>query len=441
MNLPKGWESCTLSHICTRIVDGSHNPPAAKPAGEPMLSARNIEGGRIEFDQFRLISSEAFEAEHRRTQIRPGSVLLTIVGALGRSAVVQPLHGRFTVQRSVAVLHPQLGVSPDFIARRFDAADAREWFSKNARGTAQKGVYLNTLGTFALDLPPTAEQRRIVAKLDGLTARLARARAELDWTLKLATRFRRQALKRCFAENCGRVSVALGTIISAIQSGKNMRCAERPPQSGERGVVKVSAVTWGQFDPEQSKTLPVDYVPPEIARIRLGDLLISRANTLELVGSVVLVEDDPRDLFLSDKILRLVMDQDKKKWVLWFLRSMEGRRQIEALSSGNQMSMRNISQQALRQIEIPMPAKEKRDFLLATLETDFARADRLEAEAARARALLDRLEAAILARAFRGELVPQDPNDEPASVLLDRIRAQRAAVPKPKRGRRTKEAA
>ena len=60
----------------------------------------------------------------------------------------------------------------------------------------------------------------------------------------------------------------------------------------------------------------------------------------------------------------------------------------------------------------------------------------LEAEAARARALIDRLEAAILAKAFRGELVPQDPNDEPASVLLERIHAQRAAAPKAKRGRR-----
>jgi type I restriction enzyme, S subunit len=62
------------------------------------------------------------------------------------------------------------------------------------------------------------------------------------------------------------------------------------------------------------------------------------------------------------------------------------------------------------------------------LNSAFARVDRLEAETARARALLDRLESAILAKAFRGELVPQDPNDEPASVLLERIRAQRSAV-------------
>ncbi len=74
--------------------------------------------------------------------------------------------------------------------------------------------------------------------------------------------------------------------------------------------------------------------------------------------------------------------------------------------------------------------------MLRRLNVAFARADRLEAEAARARALLDRLESAILAKAFRGELIPQDPNDEHASVLLERIRAQRAVSPKPQRGRR-----
>jgi type I restriction enzyme S subunit len=68
----------------------------------------------------------------------------------------------------------------------------------------------------------------------------------------------------------------------------------------------------------------------------------------------------------------------------------------------------------------------------------FTRADRLEAEAARARALLDRLEAAILTKAFKGELVPQDPNDEPANVLLERIKAARSqqAQSQPKRGRK-----
>lgn len=75
------------------------------------------------------------------------------------------------------------------------------------------------------------------------------------------------------------------------------------------------------------------------------------------------------------------------------------------------------------------------------ISSAMARADRLEAEAKPARALRDRLESAILAKAFRGELVSQDPNDEPASVLLERIRAERATAPKPKRRGRTKATA
>ncbi|MEX2693373.1 hypothetical protein [Rhizobium mongolense] len=69
-----------------------------------------------------------------------------------------------------------------------------------------------------------------------------------------------------------------------------------------------------------------------------------------------------------------------------------------------------------------------RSNLIATLESSFSHADRLEAEAKRSFALIDRLESAILAKALRGELVPQDPNDEPASVLLARIRSQHTAA-------------
>ncbi|TVQ58910.1 MAG: restriction endonuclease subunit S [Rhodobacteraceae bacterium] len=75
------------------------------------------------------------------------------------------------------------------------------------------------------------------------------------------------------------------------------------------------------------------------------------------------------------------------------------------------------------------------------METAFARIDRLAAEAARAAHLFDRLDERLLAKALRGELVPQDPADEPAAHLLARLRAARAGAPKPKRGRRLNGAA
>jgi type I restriction enzyme S subunit len=98
----------------------------------------------------------------------------------------------------------------------------------------------------------------------------------------------------------------------------------------------------------------------------------------------------------------------------------------------------NINAEQLKKLMLPLPTLNDQSLAVSILDAAFARADRLEAEAARGRELLDRLETAIFAKAFRGELIPQDPNDEPASVLLDRIQAQRASAPelKPRSGRR-----
>jgi type I restriction enzyme S subunit len=95
----------------------------------------------------------------------------------------------------------------------------------------------------------------------------------------------------------------------------------------------------------------------------------------------------------------------------------------------------------VRAFHIALPPIEEQKEIVAAIEAGLCRADRMEAEAACANKLLDRLESAILARALRGELVPQDPADEPAEHLLARIRAQRLAAPQAKRSRKTKESA
>ena len=104
---PNGWKQAPLSEVCSRIADGSHNPPKATDTGFPMLSARNIQERRINFDDFRFISEEDFTTEHARTDIATGDVLLTIVGTIGRTAVVKEGIEPFALQRSVAVLKPQ----------------------------------------------------------------------------------------------------------------------------------------------------------------------------------------------------------------------------------------------------------------------------------------------------------------------------------------------
>lgn len=98
----------------------------------------------------------------------------------------------------------------------------------------------------------------------------------------------------------------VGAVLQSIVSGKSIQTMERPAQDGEYGILKVSAVTWGEFRPQQNKAMPADYDPGECPRPMDGDILISRANTRELVGAPVLVRGNHPQLLLSDKILKLI---------------------------------------------------------------------------------------------------------------------------------------
>ncbi len=283
-------------------------------------------------------------------------------------------------------------------------------------------------------LPPLAEQRRIVAKLDSLTARIARARAELERVQQLRGAFTARFLRKIFSAEIKK-HFPLSEVITSIDAGKNLKCEERPPKKNEQGIVKVSAVSSEIFRPEEAKTLPQSYLPPERDLITNGDVLLARASgSLKLVGRIAVAERCDGNLYLSDKVLRINIDKTWKDWVVWFLRSPLGREQIESFSSG--ISMHNIGQNNFKRIKIPFVNFQGREGKISSLIRGLKHINHLETEAQRALTLLNRLESSLLAKAFRGELVPQDPNDEPASVLLDRIRAERAAAPKPKRGRR-----
>jgi len=431
--LPKGWVETELGSL---MLDYDVLDPRLSPEQRFLY----VEIGSIDNKIQKIVSPKLIIGNNApsraRRVIKEGDIIFSTVRPYLKNISVVPneLDNQLT-STGMCVIRTNELIDTRYIFLLICSDKFLEEVSLKQDGTLYPAVSDRDVADAKVPLPPLAEQRRIVAKLDSLTARIARARAELERVQVLKVHLRRQALHSCFAD-LGKHELRLGELLHGIEAGKNMRCVERPPVAGEKGVVKVSAVTWGRFDATQTKTLPSDYLPPTKARIMKDDLLISRANTLELVGAAAIVDFQPDNIFLSDKILRLIVDENKKTWILWYLRSPEGRSQIESLATGNQLSMRNISQAALRQIKIPLPEISIRQQRLTRLTAAIKTEVSLETEAKRALTLLDRLESSLLAKAFRGELVPQDPNDEPASVLLDRIRAERAAAPKPKRGRK-----
>ena len=249
------------------------------------------------------------------------------------------------------------------------------------------------------------------------------ARSELHATLSDIEKYRQKVLDHSF--KFLEEKRILGELLCGIASGNSVRCEERPPSAGENGVLKVSAVTWGEFAPKESKTLPRHFKPPPKAKVRKGDLLISRSNTRQLVGSVVLVAETPDNMYLSDKVLRLEVDGGDKSWLLWYLRSPQGRVQLEARASGTQASMKNISQKKLREVLVPYPEKDVREGLVTTIEGAMARAASIAWFVRQTIAALDALEGRLLDLAFTGGLTSREDLDEPASIGLARAIQER----------------
>jgi len=223
----------------------------------------------------------------------------------------------------------------------------------------------------------------------------------------------------------------VGDVLVGIVAGKSPQAAGRPASDGERGVLKVSAVSWGSFLPQENKALPASYVVPASLTVRAGDLLVSRANTVELVGAVVMAVNDHPNLMLSDKTLRLEVREDlvDRRFLLHALRTREVRTVFEEDATGTSDSMRNLSQEKIRSAPLLLPPIDVQRRIVAKLDALLAHSRAAREHLDAVPALVEQYRQSVLAAAFRGDLTKEwrakNPDVEPASKLLERIRTER----------------
>jgi type I restriction enzyme S subunit len=168
----------------------------------------------------------------------------------------------------------------------------------------------------------------------------------------------------------------LGDVLLGIETGKSFQTSEQIARDDELGVLKVSAISWSEFRSNEAKAV-TQHEPAEHHRVHARDLIISRANTRELVGAVAYADRDYPLRLLSDKTLRLVVDTDvaDKEYLMFAIRSRPAREFIESNATGTSDSMRNISQETIRAIPIPLPAVEEQRRIAARLKAQLLPAD------------------------------------------------------------------
>lgn len=361
----------------------------------------------------------------------PDTVVIAMYGATIGKVGILGIPAATNQACACAIVRP----STDYKYLFYYAQSQKDDFIKKGKGGAQPNISQEIIKFHQFPLPPLAEQRRIVDRIESLFAKLdetkEKAQAVVDsfetrkaailhkaFTGELTAKWREEhnISKTTWGEK------KWGDFLQSIEAGKNWSAEGRPPEGTEFGVVKVSAVTWGEFDELESKTCVVAEQWNSKTQIHKGDFLFSRANTLQLVGNCVIVRNISKRLMLSDKILRFKFDEiAHPRFVLYFTRSRIYREQVEQLASGNQDGMRNISQKNLKLVSFPIPTVVEQIEIISILDRAFAKEQQAKEATEAVLDQIDLMKKSILARAFRGELGTNDPSEESAVELLKKV--------------------
>jgi type I restriction enzyme S subunit len=290
----------------------------------------------------------------------PGTVVFPKVGAALKTEKRRLLVGPALFDNNVMGLLPSKAILPQYLLTVMETIKLGQ--------IAQEGVVPSVnqsqVGSIRIPVPTIEVQRRIVDLIDRVDTRLDANRQAVAAAEALLSRTREMILSKATSH------LVLGDVLTHIEVGESPRCLDRPPSPSEWGVLKISAVRPARFFPQESKALPPDRAPKLTARIRPGDLLVTRSNTIDRVGAACVVDSEVENLLLSDLIFRLRLDESAfiPAFVAHAFASAGMRRQIEAAAVGTSGSMKKVNQGILRSLRIPAPAIADQEAALGVLE-------------------------------------------------------------------------
>ncbi|MFI2663999.1 restriction endonuclease subunit S [Micromonospora carbonacea] len=435
-DLPPGWVHTTLGEIADTALGKMLD--RAKGSGEhlkPYLRNINVQWGRI--DESDVLAMDVPPDQEERYGVKAGDLLVCEGGEIGRCAIWRGGSGYMAYQKALHRVRPYGGIVPEYLRYYLEHLSGRGVLARYATGSTIKHFPQEQLRQLPVLLPPAAEQRCIVGALEEQIAR-----CDVAFEQVRRANVRSVQLRDAWREELSKAvrvgsHVQLGDVLAEpLRNGHSAPAAD----NGLVRTLTLTAVTRSEFIDGFTKMTAADPGRVRGLWLRSGDILIQRSNTPDLVGTAALYEGPNDWAIFPDLVIRVrVNDEVLPDFVALMLQAPSARRYFRSRAKGLAGSMPKIDQQAIRQFEFMLPSKRRQTEIVnrfSELSTIVNRvADVVRNSAVKAK----RLRASLLAEAFAGQLVPQDPDDEPASELLARIRAERAAtIPKQRtRSRRT----
>jgi len=461
--LPLGWKNVPIIELLAPLADGriihqGWSPQCAQGASPNsdawgLLKTTSIQNGRFLPEHNKLLP-DALEPRIL-LEVHEGDILLTCAGPRIRCGV--PCLVRITRPKLImsGKMYRMRAIEPD-IDSRFVEAMLRAPVTQAAidgikTGMSESGMNL-THARFAkleIPVPPTNEQKRIADKLDAVLARVDACCDRLDRIPVILKRFRQSVVSTATEglltsdwrmRNYGSTDKIITTTTLVEQCYRDRVITYGVIKLGAEianGVpcLRTSNVRWLKVETDGMKRI-AQAISNDYSRtiLQAGEILVNVRGTL---GGVAIATTEMIGWNVSREVAVVPIDQSKvnPQFLALWIGAERSQRWLSGVEKG--VAYTGINIEDLRTLPVELPKLEEQTEIVRRVESLFTYADRLEARYTAARAQVEKLTSALLAKTFRGELVPQDPNDEPASELLARIKASKPIQTKKKATRKS----
>ncbi len=388
--MKKGWEYKKLGEVCERITDGSHNPPqGVEKSHNYMLSSQNVQNGYLDMSSVRYLSDESFKKENQRTQAKKGDVLLTIVGTIGRTCILDGTEGNITFQRSVAILKPSKEINSRFLMYFLLSQNSK--LNSTAQGAAQKGIYLKQLGNLELHYPPLSEQKEIVEYLDSSFAKIDKLKENAAKNLEEAKALFQSALKDALEPKEGWEEKYLKDI-----SEYSIGLTYKPTNVCEDGtiVLRSSNIQGGKLD--LSDIVRVNAPIKDKLYVQYGDILMcSRNGSAKLVGKVCLIPKTKEPMTYGT--FMMIIRSQYNPLLYYYFDSNDFRKQIK---HGEANMINQITRYMLDDVKVKLPPLSEQQSIVSHLDSLNEKVNTLQQNYSRICDECDALKQAILRQVF-----------------------------------------
>lgn len=426
--IPNGWINIRLGEI-VKLKNGFAFPSQDfKKLGVPVIRQTNLNGAQVTLEKTVYVD-DRYLRNKKEFIVSKGDLLMGMSGSIGKICEYNLDEKALQNQRvgKLNIIHDNI-INKRYLY--YFANTVETQLIEKGKGLGVLNVSGKDIESLELFLPPINEQKRIVEKLDKLLVKVNAAKARLDKIPQTLKRFRQSVfsvavsgeLTKGWREKNGIDDKWEKVILKDVAELRLGKMLDKSKNLGDKTKYLGNInVRWFSFDLENLAELRITKKEKEVLSIKDGDLLICEGGE---PGRCAIWNSGMTDITFQKAIHRVRLDDYVNPyWVAFNIKNDADNQKLEEYFTGT--TIRHLTGQSLKTYTFELPGLEEQKEIVRRVEQLFKFADQIEARCTKAKQYVDKLTQSILAKAFRGELVPQDPNDEPAEKLLQRISEQK----------------